>query len=53
VAGPLVVFLPLVAFATVAWIVAVKGGERVAGVARPAVRALRPGWEPALASALH
>ena len=44
-----VVFLPFVAFATVAWLVAVKGGELVAGVARPAVRALRPGWEPALA----
>ena len=44
-----VVFLPLIAFATVAWLVAVKGTELAAGLARPAVRVLRPGWEPALA----
>lgn len=44
-----VVFLPFIAFATVAWLGAVKGTELAANVARPAVRALRPGWEPALA----
>ena len=44
-----VVFLPFIAFATVAWLAAVKGGEGLAVVARSAARAVRPGWEPALA----
>lgn len=44
-----VVFLPLVAFATVAWAAVVKTGEAVAVVVRSAARVVRPGWEPALA----
>lgn len=44
-----VVFLPLVAFATVAWLGAVKGGEVAENVVRSAARAVKPGWEPALA----
>ncbi len=44
-----VVFLPLVAFATVGWAALVKVGELAAAVLRPAARAIRPGWEPALA----
>ena len=44
-----VVFLPFVAFAMFAWIVVVKGNELAVRVARSGVRALKPGWEPALA----
>ncbi len=44
-----VVFLPFVAFATVAWLGAVKGGELAGHLVRSAARAVKPGWEPALA----
>ncbi len=44
-----VVFLPLVAFATVGWAALVKAGELAATALRPAVRAVRPSWEPTLA----
>jgi len=44
-----VVFLPLVAFATVGWAALVKTGEAVGAVVTVGARAVRPGWEPALA----
>lgn len=54
VVGPLlglvyVIFLPFIGFAMFAWLLGVKATHLAAGVARGAVRALRPGWEPSMA----
>jgi hypothetical protein len=54
VVGPLmglafVVFLPLICFAMVGWLLALKSVRIAAAVTRAATRVIKPGWEPSLA----
>jgi hypothetical protein len=54
VVGPLmglafVVFLPLICFAMVGWLLAVKSVRIAVAVTRAATRVIKPGWEPSLA----
>jgi hypothetical protein len=54
VVGPImglafVVFLPLICFAMIGWLLAIKGARLAVTVVAAATRAVKPGWEPSLA----